>query len=222
MCDKPRATFSPSPFPFPAFPGPAHRKARRRYGSSGFNLVEVMMTLSVVILVFALGVTPVIRWWGSLRLELAAGEIHGALQLARSYAVRHRANVAVRFEVDEDGSIWHSLYRDTNGNGVRNRDIGKGVDVRVQGPAILAKGGIHFGFPSGLKPMDPSTRKPMERLHDPIRFNRSDLASFSSQGTATPGTVYLTDGHDLFAVRVTNQVGRVRVMRYDLRNQRWR
>lgn len=192
-----------------------------RSNHAGFNLVEVVLTLSLLALVFAFGVAPVMQWWGGLRVELAAGEISGALHLARSYAVRHRANVAVRFEIAEDGAIWHSLYRDMDGDGVLNRDIEKGVDRRVRGPALLAKGGVRFGFPSGLMPRAIGSRRRLGRLEDPIRFNRSDLASFSSRGTATPGTVYITDGQHLVAVRLASMVGQVRVFTYNRSTESW-
>jgi len=192
-----------------------------RSNNSGFNLVELMIAMSVLVFVFAFGVAPVIQWWGGLRVELAAGEIAGAFQLARSYAVRHQANVAVRFEITEDGAIWHSLYRDLDGDGVLNRDIKDGVDQRVRGPAFLAKGGVRFGFPFGLMPREPGSRRRLGRLEDPIRFNRSNLASFSNRGTATPGTVYITDGQHLSAVRVASLAGKVTVLRYDRATEIW-
>lgn len=62
----------------------------------------------------------------------------------------------------------------------------------------------------------------MDRLDDPIRFNQSDLASFGPLGTATPGTLYLTDRRSrLTAVRVTSRTGRVRVLRYDPGARTW-
>ena len=62
----------------------------------------------------------------------------------------------------------------------------------------------------------------MERLDDPIRFNRSDLASFSPIGSATPGSLYLSAGrHHLVAVRVTSRSGRVRLELYDYDRQSW-
>ena len=63
----------------------------------------------------------------------------------------------------------------------------------------------------------------MDRLDDPIRFNQSDLASFDPLGTATPGSLYLTDRRSLLAaVRVTSRTGRIRVLRYDSRARTWR
>ena len=63
----------------------------------------------------------------------------------------------------------------------------------------------------------------MKRLDDPIRFNRSDLASFNPRGTATPGTIYLTDGlRHLAAVRVNNRSGKISVLYYDPEEEVWR
>ena len=82
---------------------------------------------------------------------------------------------------------------------------------------------IRFGFPEGARPSDPSSPgRRLEGLDDPIRFNRSDLASFGALGTATPGSLYLTDGHRLVAVRVLNRTGRIRVLAWDRKTDRWR
>ncbi|MCB1009629.1 MAG: hypothetical protein KDB94_12155, partial [Acidobacteria bacterium] len=81
-----------------------------------------------------------------------------------------------------------------------------------------------FGFPAGRAPRDPgSPGRRLDRLDDPIRFNRSDIASFSPLAGATPGTVYLTDGERrLVAVRVTGRTGRVRILAYDVATETWR
>ena len=62
----------------------------------------------------------------------------------------------------------------------------------------------------------------MDRLDDPIRFGRSDLASFGPLGTASPGSVFLTDGYHLFAVRVYNRTGKIQVLRYVREREEWK
>ena len=83
---------------------------------------------------------------------------------------------------------------------------------------------MRFGFPPGPPPRDPSDpRRRLDRLDDPLRFNRSDIASFDPLGGATPGSAYLTDGQtQLAAVRVLSTTGKVRVIVYDRRKQTWR
>jgi hypothetical protein len=58
---------------------------------------------------------------------------------------------------------------------------------------------------------------------DPIRFNQSDLASFSPLGTSTPGSLYLSDGlRRLAVVRVANNAGRMRAYTWDPERRVWR
>jgi hypothetical protein len=143
--------------------------------------------------------------------------------------MRHSANVALKFHLEpgQEGltRVFFALYRDGDGDGVRNDDLARGVDPQVTRPRQLATFGsrIGFGFPAGATPSDPSDPgSRLDRLDDPIRFNRSDLASFGPLGTATPGSLYLTDGRRLAMVRVQNRAGRVRVMRWDPVTDRWK
>lgn len=190
----------------------------------GFQIVDLVVTLAVMSVVLSLGVPPLLRASGDLRLHLATQDLVMVLRLARSYAIRHSANVAVKFRTARDGTVTFTLYRDGDGDGVLTRDIDSGVDPQVKPPRRLAHlgRGFGFGFPPGPPPRDPGSGRPMDRLDDPIRFNQSDLASFDPLGTATPGSLYLTDRQSrLAAVRVTSRTGRVRVLRYDPRTRVW-
>ena len=193
---------------------------------TGFQIVDLVVSLAVMSLVLLLGAPPLLRTTADLRLHLAAHDLVSVLRLSRAYAIRHSANVAVKFRTAKDGTVTFALYRDGDGDGVLNRDIDTGVDPQVQAPRRLAHlgRGFGFGFPPGPPPMDPSSpRQPMDRLDDPIRFNQSDLASFDPLGTATPASLYLTDRRSfLAAVRVTSRTGRIRVLRYDSRARTWR
>lgn len=192
---------------------------------SGHSLLEMLVAGAVFSLITAIGLPPMYNWFGGLRVELAAAEVAGALQMARLYAARSGVNVAVKFRTQPDGEVTYALYRDGDGDGVRNRDIDAGTDPVERAPRPLARLGrdIRFGFPPGLAPRDPGSGRRMKRLDDPIRFNRSDLASFSSSGTSTPGTVYLTDGRrHLSAVRVNNRAGKVVILHYDPEEEEWR
>ena len=118
-----------------------------------------------------------------------------------------------------------ALYRDGDGDGVLTADILSGDDPEVLPRTRLAHLGrqIRFGFPPGRAPRDPGNpRRRLTGLDDPIRFNRSDIASFSALGTATPGTVYVTDGQrHLSAARVTGRTGRIDQISYDVASERW-
>lgn len=104
-------------------------------------------------------------------------------------------------------------------------DILSGDDPEVVPRTRLAHLGrqIHFGFPPGRAPRDPGDpRRRLTGLDDPIRFNRSDIASFSPFGTSTPGTVYVTDGmRHLSAARVLGRTGKIGCLTYDVVRERW-
>jgi prepilin-type N-terminal cleavage/methylation domain-containing protein len=184
----------------------------------GFTLIELLVVLALLGFLVLLGVPPLLRGTDDLRLHMAAGEVAGVLRASRSFAMRYSANVAVKFKTGKNGVVTFALYRDGNGNGVLNREIASGKDPLVMPPQSLKFLGrdVVFGFPPGPPPADPSTGRPMDRLTDPIRFNDSDLASFSPLGTSTPGSVYLRNGsgHPM-VVRAFDRTGKVSVLTYD-------
>lgn len=189
----------------------------------GFNLLELLTVLAVLGLVATLAVPSLMRASAEGRLKTAAWEVASAFRLARSFAVRHGAKVGVRFHTGTAGKVTWTLHRDGDGDGVRNADIESGTDPVVTARRLQRLGpGMRLGFPPGDAPRDPGGRGRIGRLEDPVRFNRSDIASFSPLGTATPGSVYLTDGSGgLAAVRVTGRTGRVQVLFYDPVAESW-
>ncbi|HEX3130039.1 MAG TPA: GspH/FimT family pseudopilin [Thermoanaerobaculia bacterium] len=197
-----------------------------RKDERGFQLVELVVVLAIFTLFLALAAPPILRLSGELRLRLAAEEVVATMRLARATAVRHCANVALKFRPRADGRSTWALYRDGDGDGVLTKDIDKGVDPQIEPPRQLEQIGsrVRFGFPPGRPARDPGNPSAwLRRGDDPIRFNESDLASFGPLGTATPGSVYLTDNSGaLAAVRVTGRTGKVKVIVYDFREEVWK
>lgn len=192
----------------------------------GFQLVELLVVLALFALMALMTVPSILRISGQWRLRLAAEEVVGTMRLARALAVRRCMNVALKFRPRPGGHATYALYRDADGDGVLSRDIDLGIDLMVAPPQRLELIGkqVRFGFPPGLLARDPaSPRKWVRNGDDPIRFNNSNLASFGPLGTATPGTVFLTDGQrGLAAVRVTGRTGRVKVVVYDFEEEVWK
>jgi type II secretory pathway pseudopilin PulG len=196
-----------------------------RYRDGGYQLLEVIVVAAIVMITAGILLPPLLRLADGRRVRLAAAELSGVLREARANAIRHNCRVGVKFLVEDRGVRW-GLYRDGDGDGVLNRDIDSGVDPPLGLPRTLTHLGRHirFGFPPGPPPRDPGNpRRRMQRLDDPIRFNRSDIASFGPLGGSTPGSLYLTDSiRHLAVVRVFGRTGKVKVLRWDAIEDRWR
>jgi type II secretory pathway pseudopilin PulG len=196
-----------------------------RSAQAGFQLVDLLVATSVAAISLTLAVPPLLRLVKGTAVELAAEEIVGALREARAYAIRQSANVGLKFRVQPDGRAAWALYLDGDGDGVRTADIDAGVDPLAGALRNLEQFGAsaRLGFPPGRAPSDPSNpRKRLAGLDDPIRFNASDLASFSPLGAATPGSIYVTDGvRRLLCVRIDSRTSRARILRWQADGDRW-
>lgn len=197
-----------------------------RPSRAGFTLIELVLVLALVAILAAAGLPRLFDATAAWRVRLAAQELVGTLRTARTLALREGTHVAVKFFPQEDGTVSFAFYQDGDGDGVRNRDIADGTDREIRPPRRLSHlgGRVGFGLPPGRPPRDPGNpRRQLPRLEDPIRFNRSDLASFSPLGESTPGSLYLSDGRNhLAVVRVFGRTGKVKVLVYDFRTETWK
>ncbi len=192
----------------------------------GSGLLEMVVVLAIFASAITMAVPNLLRHSAGQRVRSAAAETVAVLRLARSSATRLNVKVGVKFIIGEDQVAYYRLYQDNDGDGVRSKDILAGIDTPIGAPQRMAHLGhrVGFGFPPGKPPRDPGNpRRRLDRLDDPIRFNRSDIASFGPIGTSTPGSLYLTDHRDhLVAVRLLGLTGRVRILIYDQETERWR
>ena len=193
----------------------------------GFSLVELVVILALLAMAVLIAAPPLMSASAALRVDLATQELVGTLRQARSYAILHSTKVGVRFYPEpERGRVGWALFRDGDGDGVRNADIESGTDPRLTPTRWFAHlgGRVGFGFPADTRPRDPGDpRRFLDRLDDPIRFNQSELASFDPLGGSTPGSLYVTDGRRLLSVvRVHGRTGKLRVLRWDATEDRWR
>ena len=137
---------------------------------------------------------------------LAARMVH-----ARTRAVMRSAAVALRFETDSTG-FTVADYLDGNRNGVRTTDIAAGVDTLLEVPRHLFElfPRVRIAFSQDGADLDP------------VQIGSTTLMSFTPNGTATSGSIYVrgADGSQ-FAVRVLGATGRVRVLRYDVATAVW-
>lgn len=202
------------------------RDKSRHAARRGITLIDLIAVTAILAIMALLVAPPIRKMHDGLELRLAAEEVAGAMRQARQHAIVHNTHVGIKFETDDDtGFVTMSLYRDGDGDGVKSRDIAKGIDPPESAAQPLTHVGakVRFGFPTGAMPRNINGRGVIPRRQDPIRFNRSDIASFGPLGTATPGTVYLTDGsHRVAAVRISSHHGRMRIYYWSRMTGAWR
>jgi len=189
----------------------------------GFTSLELVIVLALGAALVTATAAGAFQLQASLAIRSAAAELAAAFFRARSYALTRGVAVALKFRTDGGRYEW-ALYRDGNGNGVRTSEIASGVD-RSLGLAIpWLRGDVRPGILQDSPVPDPaSPGSKLDRLDDPIRFNNSDLCSFSPVGESTPGSVYLWDGRDRMAVvRVFGRTAKIHTLYFVRGEKSWR
>lgn len=190
--------------------------------SSGFSLVEILASMAIGAALLMIAVPSAQGLYASVRIHTAGQEAAMTFRMARATAIRMGREAAVRIEI-LPGGYRLGVYWDGNGNGVLTREILSGKDKPAPGSHGWDRGDVRIGILRGVRVPDPSApSKPLTGIDDPVRFNRSNICSFSPLGECTPGSLYLTDGRSRMAVvRVYNRTGRIRVLYFTAGSRRW-
>lgn len=196
---------------------PALRVGRRR----GFTLIEILIVLVLLVTVVAMGIPLLLTGLDEYRTASAARYLAGRFRLARMNAVRRSATVAIRF--DTGGRVVrYAAFLDGNRNGVRTADITRGVDRPLTGFEGIGDHftGVTFGIQSGVPAIGEVLAAAGDR--NPLQIGRSGIMSFTPDGCATSGTLYLRGkGKAQFAVRVLGATARTRVLKFDHAARMW-
>ncbi len=95
---------------------------RRRSGSAGFTLLEILVVMSILGLVYLLALPALSSAFAGPRLERQARQLVATLREARSVAILRGREV--RFRVDRGGWRYHD----------RHRAVPEGLRVALQAP----------------------------------------------------------------------------------------
>jgi prepilin-type N-terminal cleavage/methylation domain-containing protein len=191
--------------------------------SRGFSLIEALLVVSVIGIAIAVSIPALARIRSASRTAAAARQVAVSFQALRWRSVAEAKVYGWQFRRDGDGWEW-MMVQDGNGNGLRSAEIRDGTDRVISGPHRIERWveQVRPGFPDLPElPAIPPRRGSIQNLDDPVKFGRSDLISFSPGGSASSGTLYLTDGETLFAVVLFGPTARTRVWRYDSVRHRW-
>ena len=95
--------------------------------------------------------------------------------------------------------------------------IGRRQQLAVRAPGVRA--GV---LPDVSIPRLPPQHGWLPRTDDPVKFGASDIVSFAPTGSASPGSLYLTDGQRMTALVLNGVTGRLRLFRFDTRDLHWK
>ena len=205
-----------SPARGPQGPGPLRSNA-------GLSIFELLLGMTTLAGMLAIATPGVMRLREEVSLRSAVHETSVAFYLARSFAISKNRNVGLKFR--RNGERWEwALYADGNGNGVRTAEIASGVDRFLGVTYPWTRNDVMPGIMTGTRVPDPgSPGHYLDHPEDPIRFNVSDICSFSAMGESTPGSVYLWNGHDGMAVlRVFGATAKLRSLYYRRGDREWK
>lgn len=185
--------------------------------------VELITALALAATLAAATAHGAFQIQSALAVRSAAAELAATFFRARAYALARGVTIGIKFRRDGGRYEW-ALYRDGNGNGIRTAEIESGVDRSLGLSIAWPRTDVRPGILTDGSVPDPSTPgRLLDRPDDPIRFNNSDICSFSPTGESTPGSIYLWDGRDRMAVlRVFGRSAKVRTLFYFRGEESWR
>jgi len=187
----------------------------------GAALIDLVAATALTVVLAAIAV-PVAG--GTLERERAimgAQYLAGQLQRARLESLRRGQSVAVHVRIEGDRAACQ-LFVDANGNGVLQRDIDRGVDPALAPETWLDEQARAVTLRINQAITDVGGSTTLVAGDDPVRIGSSSLVSFSPQGGATSGTLYVAASKGpQMAVRIFGATGRVRTLVFDAPTRQW-
>ena len=210
----------------PPHPLPPARGRLRGPGprlNTGATIADLIAVLAIAGTAVAVAAPSVANLLSAVAIRSAAAEVSAAFLHARAYAVSRNVYVGLKFRRNGNAYEW-TMYQDGNGNGIRTVEIARGIDRPTGIFYPWTRNDIRPGILTGQPVPDPSNPgQTLARPDDPIRFNNSDICSFSPLGESTPGSIYLWDGRDrMAAVRVYGRSAKVRTLYHRRGESDWK
>ena len=191
----------------------------------GNTLTEILVCVAIGAMIVSASVPNIASMAAKGKVRAATRNIAAVFKQARWEAVAKGKYIGIEFKKAEDRYVYRK-YEDGNGNGIRKADIESGKDVLLSGPYQLKNRYGHVDFSilqaGSIRNIPPATGF-IEDADDPIKFGKSNIASFSPAGESSSGTVYISDEKDnMMAVVLFGPTVRVRVWEYVHEENKWR
>lgn len=195
--------------------------AAKWWPGHGYSLIEIVFVAGLVATLAAFALPGVQRTLDEFRTVGATRYLAARLERVRTEALTRSSDVGLRFV--QDGLAYrYGVYIDGNANGIRAADIANGIDRLISHEERLSDqfSGVELGVLPGLPALDASSTPPGS---DPVRLGSGNTATFTPEGTATPGSLYILGPHQVqLMIRIVGETGRSRTFKFDTRNRVWR
>ena len=142
-------------------------------GDSGFTKIELLVSISILAFLTGLATPGFMNWLPSYRLKGAVRDLYSNLQLAKSGAIRHRGEWAIKFNTD--GNSYQVV------SGGADRTYSTTGDNVVQKTVSLPDYGSGLSFGRGNATRKVGENKP---IGDCVSFP-GDSVVFNSRGLTT-------------------------------------
>jgi len=92
-------------------------------GNQGFTMIEVLIVIVILAILMSIAIPGFSRWLPNYRLKGATRDFYSNIQLAKSLAIRDRANSVISFSgnaytVARDGTPFKTMNLNDYGSGV--------------------------------------------------------------------------------------------------------
>ncbi|MCP4900244.1 MAG: prepilin-type N-terminal cleavage/methylation domain-containing protein [bacterium] len=190
----------------------------------GMSLSEVLIAVAILSMAAAIALPELSNIRRRVALRTASSRITNFLIFCRASAIMHGRSTAAVFEQIGDSRWRLSIAVDGDGDGVRSHDLQTHIDVITDVYRELECSPVEVGFLKGHRLPDPSGRGTLGgNLDDPVRGGVSDIITFTPEGNARSGSIYLFDQHSsMRVIRIYGVSGRVRTLEWHLGERKWK
>ena len=152
--------------------------------ANGFTLIEALIVISLMACISALAVPNLMNWLNKAKLNGAANNLKGSLELAKFKAIQENGPVAVNFTANS-----YAIFRDT----------GVTIGVHDAGEEFFGRRSLPGGVIIDLSSTTfADTGKGGKRTR------------FKGRGTSASGTVYLVNSKGMVKKIIVSSTGRIR------------
>lgn len=199
-----------------------------RSGQGGWSVAELLTVMAIAAMALTLSLPPAFAWARRERLQGGIRRLAQDLQAARWRALASGRSTGLVFTLTANGDLLWTIYGDGDGDGLRRADMDSGVDISLSRERRLSQvaPGVRAGLLTGTTlprvPRLPPQAGWISNPENPVKFGSSRMASFSPQGSASSGSLYLTDGRDMAALVLNGVTGRLRLFRFNVTRRDWK